>query len=48
MHIVVAPITLGAGVRLWEDPTEFDDRFHHETVPSPSGVTHHLYWRRDA
>ena len=47
MHIVVAPITLGAGVRLWSDPAEFDDRFHHDTVPSPSGVTHHILWRRD-
>lgn len=47
MHIAVAPITLGAGVRLWEDPSEFDDRFHHDTIPSPSGVTHHILWRRD-
>lgn len=47
MHIVVAPITLGAGVRFWDDPAEFDDRFHHETVPSPSGVIHHVLWRRD-
>lgn len=47
MHIVVAPITLGAGIRLWDDPNEFDDRFHHEIVPSPSGVTHHLLWRRN-
>lgn len=47
MHVVVAPITLGAGVRFWDDPTEFDDRFHHDTIPSPSGVTHHILWRRD-
>ena len=26
--------------------TELFDRFHHEVVPSPSGVTHHLFWRR--
>ncbi|AXV08827.1 Dihydrofolate reductase [Euzebya pacifica] len=48
MHIVVAPITLGAGVRFWDDPSEFDDRFHHESVPSASGVTHHILWRRDS
>ena len=48
MHIVVAPIDIGGGVRLWESPDEFDDRFHHETVPSPSGVTHHLLWRPEA
>lgn len=47
LHIVVAPITLGGGVRLWESADEFDDRFHHETIPSPSGVTHHLLWRSD-
>ncbi|MGB5759311.1 MAG: dihydrofolate reductase family protein [Acidimicrobiales bacterium] len=47
MHIVVAPITLGAGTRLWDAPAEFDDRFHHETIPSPSGVTHHLLWHRE-
>ncbi|MEO6652220.1 MAG: dihydrofolate reductase family protein [Ilumatobacteraceae bacterium] len=47
LHIVVAPITLGGGVRLWESADEFDDRFHHDTIPSPSGVTHHLLWRID-
>lgn len=30
------------------DPTEFDDRFHHETIPSASGVTHHVLWHRDS
>ena len=47
MHVVVAPITLGAGIRLWDTPDEFDERFHHETSPSPSGVTHHVLWRKD-
>ena len=46
MHVVVAPIELGAGERLWVSPDEFSDRFHHEAVPSASGVTHHVYWRR--
>ncbi|MFD3704029.1 dihydrofolate reductase family protein [Nocardia sp. NPDC058658] len=46
MHIVVAPVEIGAGERLWESPDEYDDRFHHEQIPSPSGVTHHLFWRR--
>ncbi len=48
MHIVVAPITLGRGVRFWDAPADVDDRFRHETVPSPSGVTHHMFWRRDS
>ncbi|MBB5433559.1 dihydrofolate reductase [Nocardiopsis composta] len=46
MHIAVAPIELGRGERLWKDSTELLDRFHLDTVPSPSGVTHLLFWRR--
>ena len=38
-------VELGAGLRLWESPDELHDRFHHEVVPSPSGVIHHLFWR---
>lgn len=45
-HIVVAPLELGSGTRLWESPEELDDRFHHDVVPSSSGVVHHLLWRR--
>ena len=25
---------------------ELEDRYHHEVVQSPSGVVHHLFWRR--
>ncbi|MFI6169152.1 dihydrofolate reductase family protein [Nocardia sp. NPDC051052] len=46
LHIAVAPVELGAGERLWTSPDELADRFHLERVPSPSGVTHHLFWRR--
>ncbi|GGF32657.1 DNA-binding protein [Marmoricola endophyticus] len=46
MHVAVAPVELGAGSRLWESPDELLDRFHCDVVPSPSGVTHHLFWRR--
>ncbi|MFD3591664.1 dihydrofolate reductase family protein [Nocardia sp. NPDC058640] len=46
MHIAVAPVEIGAGERLWASPDEYDDRFHHEQIPSPSGVTHHFFWRR--
>ncbi len=46
LHIVVAPVELGAGVRLWNSPEELTDRFHLDVVPSPSGVTHHLFWRK--
>lgn len=46
MHIAVAPVDLERGERLWDDPEELTDRFHLESVPSPSGVTHLLFWRR--
>ena len=46
MHVAVAPLQLGAGARLWESPDELLDRFHRDVVPSASGVTHHLFWRK--
>jgi len=46
LHIAVAPIELGRGERLWRSPDELRDRFEMESVPSASGVTHLLFWRR--
>ncbi|CAM2884286.1 dihydrofolate reductase family protein [Prescottella defluvii] len=46
MHVAVSPITFGTGLRLWDTPDELLDRFQMETVLSPSGVTHHLFWRK--
>jgi dihydrofolate reductase len=46
LHVAVAPIELGRGERLWTSPDDLLDRFHRDVVPSSSGVTHHLYWRR--
>jgi dihydrofolate reductase len=46
MHIAVSPIALGRGERLWNTPDELLDRFHLESVPSASGVTHQLFWKR--
>ena len=46
LHVAVAPVQIGRGGRLWHSPDELSDRFHHQQVPSPSGVTHHLFWRR--
>ncbi len=46
MHVAVAPVELGRGERLWASPDELLGRFHRDVVPSPSGVTHLLYWRR--
>jgi dihydrofolate reductase len=45
LHVAVSQVQIGSGSRLWQSPDELNDRFHHEVVPSPSGVTHHLFWR---
>jgi dihydrofolate reductase len=46
MHVAVAPIEIGSGERLWNSSDELLDRFHRETVPSASGITHHIFWRK--
>jgi dihydrofolate reductase len=46
MHVAVAPVEIGRGERLWTSHEDLLDRFHLESVPSPSGVTHLLFWRR--
>lgn len=46
MHVAVAPIDLERGERLWTSPNDLLDRFHLERIPSPSGVTHLVFWRR--
>jgi dihydrofolate reductase len=46
MHVAMAPVELGRGERLWASRDELLDRFHLEVVPSPSGIVHHIFWRR--
>jgi dihydrofolate reductase len=46
MHVAVVPVEIGRGGRVWHSPDELLDRFHLERVPSPSGVVHHIFWRR--
>lgn len=46
LHVAVVNIELGSGAKLWESPDELLDRFHLDVVPSASGVTHHLFWRK--
>jgi len=46
MHIAVSPIEFGSGLKLWDSPDELNDRFEQEVVPSSSGITHHLFWRK--
>ena len=40
MHIVVVPILLGRGVRLWEGLEGLEKHYQVEAASSPSGVTH--------
>jgi dihydrofolate reductase len=44
-HIVVSPILLGRGVRLWDGLESFEDQYRIEQVSSPSGVTHVTFTR---
>ncbi|MBO9588530.1 dihydrofolate reductase family protein [Devosia sp.] len=47
-HIVVTPILLGRGVRLWDGLESLEQRYEIEAVSSPSGVTHLTFSRRGA
>ena len=46
MHIVVVPILLGRGVRLWDGLEGLERDYMIEATSSPSGVTHLLFTRR--
>jgi hypothetical protein len=45
MHIVVVPILLGRGVRLWDGLEGLEKDYEVEAVSSPSGVTHVTFTR---
>jgi dihydrofolate reductase len=47
MHIVVVPIVLGRGVRLWDGLEGLEKNYDVETVSSPSAVTHLTFTRTD-
>jgi dihydrofolate reductase len=40
LHVVVVPILLGCGVRLWNGLEGLDERFDVDTIASPGGVQH--------
>jgi dihydrofolate reductase len=46
LHVVLVPIVLGRGVRLWDGLESLESRFTVEPVTSPSGVTHLTFTRR--
>lgn len=45
LHVVLVPIVLGRGVRLWDGLEGLHDRYAVETVTVPSGVTHLFFTR---
>jgi dihydrofolate reductase len=45
MHVVIVPIVLGRGERLWDGLEDLEQRFDIESVGSPSGVTHLTFTR---
>jgi dihydrofolate reductase len=46
MHVVLVPIVLGRGERLWDGLEGLEERFDIEAVNAPSGVTHLTFTRR--
>ena len=46
MHLVLVPIVLGRGERLWDGFEGLEERFNVESVTTPSGVTHLTFTRR--
>jgi dihydrofolate reductase len=45
MHIVIVPVVLGRGERLWDGLEGLEQRFRIESATSPSGVTHVVFTR---
>jgi dihydrofolate reductase len=46
LHVVIVPIVLGRGSRLWDGLAGFEDAYDVESIASPSGVTHVIFTRR--
>jgi dihydrofolate reductase len=47
-HVVVVPILLGRGVRLWDGLEGLEKDYEVETTSSPSGVAHLTFSRAGA
>src|SRR4051794_31283880 len=48
MHVVVTPIVLGRGARLWDGLESLEKDYAIESISSPSGVTHVTFTRSTA
>jgi dihydrofolate reductase len=45
LHVVVVPIVLGGGVRLWDGLARLEERFDVEVTASPTGAVHYVFTR---
>jgi dihydrofolate reductase len=45
LHVVLVPIVLGRGVRLWDGLEGLEEQYDVEVVSAPSGVTHVTFTR---
>lgn len=48
LHVGIAPILLGRGVRLWDDLRGLENDYRTESVTAPSGTIHVTFRREDA
>jgi dihydrofolate reductase len=46
MHVVVVPLMLGRGVRLWDGLDGLEQAYDVESISAPSGVMHLTFTRR--
>ncbi|NYF09882.1 dihydrofolate reductase [Leifsonia sp. AK011] len=46
LHVVVVPIVLGRGQRIWDGQEGLEQRFDVEVTASPSGVVHYVFTRK--
>jgi len=46
LHVVVSPIILGRGIRLWDDQEGLEERFDIEATAAPAGVIHYVFTRK--
>jgi dihydrofolate reductase len=45
LHVVIVPIVIGSGVRLWDGLDRLEERFQVESITMPSGATHVTFSR---
>src|SRR4029079_18872536 len=48
MNLIVVPILLGRGERIWDGQEGLEEHYDIESVSTPSGVTHLTFTRKGA